>query len=421
MRDRLLIVDDEPGVRSQIRWGLIDEFDIEESGSLEESLRKFREFRPSVVTLDIRLDGPDCAAGLDLLWRLLTEDPTLKVIMVTADTDERTATRALEMGAWDYYTKPIVTDELRLILARAARVRRLQSAANRLSAGDADPTRFSSWLGVSPQARRVERLLITLAQGNDPVLVLGENGTGRDIAARALHELGPTAGHPFTSLACAERLPSHDRLPPAGTVFLDEVVGLDRMDQERLPEWIEGIGERHRVIVSAPEDLPDRVRRGEFPEPSYHFLGALTVVLPPLRERPADTLFLARQMISSIGARFRARARGLTPEAERALARSPWPGNFRELEKRILGAVLLADTDLLTPEDLWLSRSPVPGGALRASLDRVERELVERALKAHRGNVSRASSDLAVSRQTMHALVKKHEIDLRAYRARVSH
>ncbi len=416
MADRLLIIDDEPGVRKQIRWGLTELFEIEEAGSFDEALETFRRFRPAVATLDIRLSAPHASDGLEILRRMLDEDPSLKVIMVTADTDEHTATRAVEMGAWDYYTKPITTDELRVIAWRAAHVRRLQMSSNRAGASDVEPSRFSTWLGESREATRVERLLRSLAQSSDPVLILGENGTGRDLAARALHDLGPGAGAPFTHIECADGLPAGGSLPPLCTLFLDEVIGLDGASQARLPEWIDEVSDGRRVVVSAPEDLPDRVRNGEFPEASFRFLAALTVMLPPLRERREDILQLARQLVASIGSRFQTPAVGLTAAAEEALTHNPWPGNFRELEKRILGAALIAESDQLGPDDLWLFPGQERSGPLKASLDRMERDMVERALKEHNGNISRASTDLAVSRQTMHTLVRKHGIDLRPYR-----
>jgi two-component system NtrC family response regulator len=336
--------------------------------------------------------------------------------MVTADTEEASATRAVEMGAWDYYTKPILTDELRLIATRAARVRHLQDAARSAGAVGHEAPDFESWLGVSAQARRARELLESIARLEAPVLVLGEHGAGKDLAASALHRLGSQSEGAFARVLGPDGLSKPEDLPSRGLVFLDDLTTFTPVDLAHLPEWLDGMAGRARVVASAPEDLASRARAGRFPERTYHALATLSVVLPPLRDRAEDILVLARSLLRSTAGRLGVPVEAFTPEAETALVSYRWPGNFRELEKRVLGGVLVADGRSVRAEDLNLWPREGRMGKLRENLARVERDLVEDALRSHGGNISRAASELAVSRPTMHALVRKHGLEPRRYR-----
>jgi two-component system NtrC family response regulator len=336
--------------------------------------------------------------------------------MVTADTEEASATRAVEMGAWDYYTKPILTEELRLIATRAARVRHLQGAARSAGAVGHEAPDFESWLGVSAQARRARELLESIARLEAPVLVLGEHGSGKDLAASALHRLGSRSEGAFVRALGADGLSTPADLPSRGLVFLDDLTSFTPADLDRLPEWLDAMAGRARVVASAPEDLPSRVQAGRFPERTYHAFATLSVVLPPLRDRSEDILVLARSLLRSTTGRLGTSVEGFTPDAEAALVSYRWPGNFRELEKRVLGGVLVADGRFVRAEDLSLWPREGRAGKLRENLARVERDLVEEALRSHGGNISRAANELAVSRPTMHALVRKHGLEPRRYR-----
>jgi len=416
VRDRLLIVDDDLAVRKQIRWALNDTFEVEEASSVDECLASLTEFSPAVVTLDLRLSSPTCRAGLELLQRMIARDPLVKVIMVTADVTDGSATSALDHGAWDYYTKPIVNEELKLIVSRAAHVRRLQSAAAKGTRGAVtDPLDFAEWLGASPAARRVARLLEALAPGPEPVLLVGEPGTRRDLAAGALHAASRRSG-PFRAWSCVKGLPPSAELPMHGTLYLEGIHDLDEASQARLPDWIAEHEATCRVVVAAFDDLTQLVAGGRFSHRTYHFLAALTVTLPPLRERPTDIPLLAERLASAISRRFGVCPRPFHPDALAALSGWAWPGNLRELERRILTALVCSEGEAIVTEDLWAPLDRAGAGSLRENLAELERTLVGKALAGAKGNITQAARELGVSRPTLHALVRKHGLDPHVFR-----
>jgi two-component system NtrC family response regulator len=414
VRDRLLIVDDDIGVRKQIYWGLRDRFEVVEAGDPESALASFQEFKPSVVTLDLRLSGPGSTDGMNLLRTMLVEDPSVRIIMVTADTDESSATRAMELGAWDYHTKPIVTSVLAEAAVRAARVRHLHEVARYSREVLVDATDFDTWLGTSDLARRVRQMLTGLATADAPVLIVGEPGTGRELAARALHEMGARPDTFFVQLDCANGLPDPATLPERATIFFDDVSALPESASVELGRWMSGAGER-RVIASAPLE-PSGQAAGNGDAVAYGYAGMLTALLPPLRSHPEDIPSIAERLLSLIGASITRRSVRLDPEARVALAEYRWPGNFRELEKRVLSAAVVTETETIHESDLWPTTASGSTLALKDNLARVERALVQRVLEANHGNVSRAARDLEVSRPTLHGLLRKHAIDPDAYR-----
>jgi two-component system NtrC family response regulator len=428
VRDRLLIVDDDIGVRKQIRWSLTDGFDVDEAASPEEARARFLAHRPDVVTMDLRITGPRCQMGLELLEEFLSHDPDLKVIMVSAETDEVTARRAVEMGAWDYFTKPLSAEDLRVIAGRAARVRRLQrerpvdtQVSRDAEVGPAidrylpSAVDLEGWLGRSPVATRVARMIRALAPSRETVLVTGEPGSGADLAARALHSLGQGAGR-FVRVRGRNGLPAPESIAPGSTVLLEDLGDLEPGDRARIPEWGESLRPDRRLVVSALTGTGARAERERLPEATREYLSAVTVDIPPLRERPEDIVEVARSLVACIAPAIDARARGLSEGAAARLLAHRWPGNLRELEKRVLAAVLVAESDLVEEGDLWLEAAEPGSGPLRASLAEVERTLVDRALQDAKGNISRAARHLEVSRPTLHALVRKHGIDPATYR-----
>lgn len=416
MRDRVLVVDDDLAIRKLIFWGLSEFADVEEAGDAETAMAALRRVRPGVVTLDLRLTGPHCEQGMELIPLMLAEDPCLKIVMVTADVDDTNATRAIELGAWDYVVKPIETEELRVIVRRAAHVYRLQRASAVAPIPGPAPSAFEEWLGVSDAAARVGRLLRTLATEREPVLIVGEPGTGRELAAHALHDLGSEPDAPFVRIRSRTALPEPGTVIAGSTLFLDDVSSFEEMRLVELPEWMSRVSDSARVVASAPSDIGRRVQMGGFPDALYHYLGAMTALLPPLRDRFDDIDALSDHLLSAYALRFNPAVTGLEPDARLSLNRHRWPGNYRELERRILGGVLASSGPLVTEEDIWPGRPLADGGGLKQRLGELERVLVERALRSHEGNVSRAAKALDVSRPTLHALLRKHGIDPDQYR-----
>ena len=420
---RILIVDDEIGIRNQLKWGFREDFDVRDVGGRDEAVRSIDEWEPAVVLLDVHLEGETCEAGFDILRHVVARDPRTKVIMVTGESDPVRASRAIELGAWDYYAKPIDIDELRVVVVHAARVRELQTHIHRESGnGNGDghaqgrAADLESWLGRSAAARRVTRLIHSLASSSDPVLVLGEPGTGRELAGQALHAIGGREPGTYVALDVADGLPPIENLPQGGTYWIEDITRLSAKAHEHFPEWAESASERGRLVAGGPVDLAERAAAHEVPLRSYNFLAALTVSLPPLRERPDDIAVIATAMLSPLAARVGVAEKRLSEEALTSLSRYSWPGNLHELERRLTGALFVASETTIHDDDLWPQSLAPKQLGLKGNLNVLERSLVERAVREHHGNVSQAARSLSVSRPTLHSLLRKHDIDPEPFR-----
>jgi two-component system NtrC family response regulator len=283
-------------------------------------------------------------------------------------------------------------------------------------AGPGRAANLESWLGRSPAARRVTRLIHSLAASDDPVLVLGEPGTGRELASQALHAIAGRDAANYVALDVTEDLPPVASLPPGGTYWIEDITRLSAAAHARFPEWAESAGERGRVIAGGPVDLAERAATHDVPTGTYNFLAALTVSLPPLRERPEDIVIIATAMIGPLAARVGVADKQLSDEALTRLSRYSWPGNLQELERRLTGALFVSSDDTVTDDDLWPQSLAPKQLGLKGNLNVLERSLVERAVREHRGNVSQAARSLSVSRPTLHSLLRKHDIDPEPFR-----
>jgi two-component system NtrC family response regulator len=449
--EKILIVDDEESIRNQLRWGLAGEFEVHTAANPEEAMRALREHRPAVVTLDLALDaaGLHPEQGIDLLDAIVEEFPLTKVIMVTGNESRESALLAIQRGAVDYYAKPIQLDELRVILRRALHVRRIEAESQPPPAHGRKV--YHRMVGESEAMRRVFSLIQRVAPTDATVLVIGENGTGKELAAHAVHEASKRRHGPFVPINCGaipenlleSELFGHERgsftdayrsregkfeLADGGTVFLDEVAELSVQLQVKLLRFlqdhvIERVGGREpirldvRVVAATNRDLQAAIREGRFREDLYYRLSVLNLQVPPLRERGGDVRLLADYFLDFYAARYGRKMKGFTQAALRAIQAHPWPGNVRELENRVQRALILARDAYLRPEDLDLAeaRAEHPR-TLQEARDAVERQLVTEALVRNAGNVTRAAREVGVSRPTFHDLLRKHGIDPDQYR-----
>ena len=451
MLEKILIVDDEESILNQLRWGLDGEYQVVTASNMEEARRALREERPGIVTLDVTLGPPSAGPeGLDLLDEIVERHPATKVIMVTGNDRRENALTALQRGAIDWYAKPIELEELRVILKRAVHIRNIEMSQ---PGGPAAHKRYHRLVGESEAMRKVFGLVRRVAATDVNVLVLGENGTGKELVANAIHEAGPRRDHPFVPINCGaipenlleSELFGHERgaftdahraregkfeLADKGTLFLDEIgevplhlqVKLLRFLQEHV---VERIGSRERVRVDARvvaatnRNLKLMMDEGRFREDLYFRLGVIIIQVPPLRERGDDMRLLAEYFLEFYGRQHKRRLRGFTQAALRAILAHPWPGNVRELDNRVQRAVILAQDAYLRPEDLELESAgggaePLP--TLQAARDEAERRLVVEALTRKAGNVTRAAREIDISRPTLHDLIRKHGIDLIRFR-----
>ena len=448
--ERILIVDDEESIRNQLRWGLADEYEVFTAAGADEARRLLREQKPAVVTLDVTLSPPGGPAeeGLRLLDEIVDGYPFTKVIMVTGNDRRENALLALRRGAVDWYSKPIQLDELKMILHRAVHILAIERAEEPQRAG---PRRYHRFIGESEPIRRVYGLIQRVGPTDATVLTAGENGTGKELVAHAIHEASPRRDGPFVPINCGaipetlleSELFGHERgsftdahrtregrleLAEGGTLFLDEIgemppplqVKLLRFLQDRTVERIGGRESTRvdvRVVAATNQDLKAAMAAGRFREDLYYRLGVVTITVPPLRERGEDIRLLADYFLEFYSQHHKRRLKGFTQSALRALQSHPWPGNVRELENRVQRAVILGQDAYLRPEDLEIeSGDSAAPRSLQSARDDVERRAIENAMSRNAGNVSRAARDLAVSRPSLHDLLRKHGIDAASFR-----
>ena len=449
--EKILIVDDEESILNQLRWGLAGEYEVLTAANMEEARRMMRDEKPSIVTLDVTLGPPSAGPeGMDLLDEIVERHPLTKVIMVTGNDSRENAIASIRRGAVDWYAKPIELDELRVILRRAVHIRNLEQAQ---PGGIAARRRYHRLVGESDAMKKVYQLIQRVAATDVTVLVLGENGTGKELVANAIHEAGPRREQPFVPINCGaipetlleSELFGHERgsftdahrtkegkfeLADRGTLFLDEIGEVPLHLQVKLLRFlqdhkVERIGGRDairvdaRVIAATNRDLKAMIGEGRFREDLFYRLGVITIQVPPLRERGDDLRLLAEYFLEFYIRQHKRKLKGFTQAALRAIAAYAWPGNVRELENLVQRAVILGVDAYLRPEDLGLESAggttePLP--TLQAARDEAESRLLVDALTRNAGNVTRAARDIDVSRPTLHDLLKKHGLDAARYR-----
>lgn len=443
----ILVVEDDPGLQKQFRWSF-QGCEIVIVGNREAAIVALRRYEPAVVTLDLGLppDAEGSTEGLATLKEILALAPKTKVIVVTGNDDRANAVKAIGMGAYDFYQKPIDSEILRLIVERAFHVHQLEEENRKLSRQITN-TSLGGILATSPQMLKVCRTIEKVAPTDITTLLLGESGTGKELLARALHDLSPRANKRFVAINCAaipenlleSELFGHEKgaftgatkqtigkieCANSGTFFLDEVGDLPFTLQAKLLRFlqervIERIGGREeipvdvRVICATHQDLSARIQQGRFREDLYYRISEITIMIPPLRERDGDIVLLARAFLEKFSHQNKKDLRGFSEGALAALQKHPWLGNVRELENRIKRAVVMADSNLITIEDLELPNADQTTSPfnLRQVRDEAERHALQHALNLYSGNVSQASEALGISRPTLYDLMNKHGLN----------
>ena len=444
---RVLVVDDQEGIRTQLRWGLAERFAVTLAASPQEAIQAIHSQAFDAVTLDLGLppDPEGASEGLRLLETFLAHDPAMKVVVLTGNSDHQNALRAVQLGAFDYYLKPLKLDELGLILERACRLARLdRETLGPAAPAGPDPLQ-AGIIGDSPALRSIFETVRRVARTDVTVLISGESGTGKELVARAIHAQSPRRLRPFIAINCGaipenlveSELFGHEKgsftgahaqrkgrleLAEGGTVFLDEIgdltpaiqVKLLRVLQERQLEHVGGrelIPLDVRVLAATNRDIQRLTHAGQFREDLYYRLAVVTIPIPPLRERPDDLKALAAHFLERFATEYQLRPRPFAPEALDALLAHPWPGNVRELENRIKRAVILAQGRRITAADLDLGGPTAAASlTLKAARNDAERRVLLEALRRSQGNISRAAKAIELSRPAFHELLTKHGI-----------
>lgn len=443
---RLLLVEDDPGLQSQLRWAL-EGYQVDVAGDRAAAVARVQDEPPPVVVLDLGLPpDPDGASeGLQCLREILAIAPETKVIISSGNENRANAVEAIALGAYDFYAKPVDIDVLTLIIQRALHVYRLEAENRQRLKTFGSP--LAGLITNDPGMLKVCRAIEKVAPTGVSILLLGESGTGKDVLARAIHQLSPRAPRPYVAINCAaipenlleSELFGHEKgaftgaikqtlgkieVANRGTFFLDEIGDLPLSLQAKLLRFlqdrvIERVGGRQqipvdvRIISATNKNIPDLIREGRFREDLFYRLNEVRIDIPPLRDRQGDVVLLINYFIGEYNREHGRSIKGLAPDAVEAVLAYGWPGNVREVENRVKRAVIMADGKLLTAADLDFTTSegaPTEEFDLREARERAERSAIQRALLKEQGNISKAARLLGVSRPTLYELMKQLNI-----------
>src|SRR5262245_4748565 len=444
----VLVVDDE----SLIRWSLKERlsgegYRVVEADTAQSAVERHRE-GVDLVLLDYRLPDGD---GLTVLKQIKEADPDTLVILLTAYASVETAVEAMKHGAYHYANKPFNLDEIALLVEKALETTRLRREVKALRQSQAQPYSVDRIVGTSPAIAEVKALLQKVATSPaSMVLLTGESGTGKDLAAKVLHYQSDRASRPFMNITCSaltetileSELFGHERgaftdarqlkrglfeSADGGTVFLDEIGEMAPALQAKLLRFLEektfkrvgGVADIRvdvRVVAATNRQLEDEVKKGRFREDLYYRLNVLPIVLPPLRARADDVPVLVRYFVDSFNREFRKKVRGVGDDAMRRLQAYGWPGNIRELRNAVERAMLLAEGAELTADEFPVASKTtltqemqLPAAGI--DLDQLERSLVVQALERSRWNQTRAAALLGLNRDQIRYRIEKFKLE----------
>jgi len=449
---RLLIVEDDPGLQSQMRWCFSDDLEVTLAADRESALTALRRLEPEVITLDLGLppDAGGATEGFRLLEDILRLAPMAKIIVVTGREEKENAVKAIGMGASDFYQKPLDADILTFVVNRAFQLAELERDSLELSRYH-NGTSIKGIVAASPQMLAVCRTLEKVAPADVTTLITGETGTGKELLARAVHDLSNRHDKPFAAINCAaipENLLESELFgyekgaftgatqskkgkvesANGGTLFLDEIgdmpmalqAKLLRFLQERTVDRIGGVRPVPvdvRVVCATHRDVKDLISQGTFREDLYYRISEITLEVPALRERDGDALVIAQSLLKSLGKQMDRQNLSFSEDAVNAISSYAWPGNVREMINKVKRATIMADGKRITREDLELpvSEEPIESHLnLRQVREQAERKAIMQALQTSGFNMTQASRLLGVTRPTLYNLTDKYKIDTSA-------
>ncbi len=449
-KGKLLVVDDEESHRIMLRAVLQEEgYDVTEAADGPEGIKAVEEGPFDVILLDIRLPT---LGGIETLTEIRKISPFTPVLMMTAYASVKTAVEALRAGAFDYLTKPLDIEELKILVEKALEHYHLREENLSLRERLGDRFDFSKIIGKSRKMKELFELLSQVAPTDATVLILGESGTGKELVANAIHQNSPRSRGPFIKVACAalpetlleSELFGHERgaftgavarregrfqAAHRGTIFLDEVGEMSPATQAKLlrvlqEKEFEPLGSTRttkvdvRVIAATNKDLTAEVKEGRFREDLYYRLNVVPVLLPPLRERKEDIPALAVHFFTIYRDKNRKELKEISGKTLDLLVRYDWPGNIRELENCIERGVIMARGDIIAPADLPASilalsqEKPDSGISFPSgiSLEEMEKALILKTLEDTGGNRSRAAEILGINRRTLQLKLKEYNL-----------
>jgi two-component system NtrC family response regulator len=444
----LLIVEDDPGLQKQLKWSF-EAYQTVIAGNRTEAITALRRYMPSVMSLDLGLppDPANASEGLETLKEILALVPSTKVIVVTGNDDRENAVKAVAMGAYDFYQKPVDIDILTMIIERAFQLDGLEKEYLRLQKKTAEP--LAGIVAACKKMQELSRMVEKVAPTNVTTLLLGESGTGKEVLAKAIHGLSDRSSKPFVAVNCAaipENLleselfgyekgaftgatqQTRGKIEYAhnGTFFLDEIGDLPvslqakllRFIQERVIERIGGRKEIPvdvRIICATHQNLQTLIDEGRFRRDLYYRISEITINIPPLREREGDAIMIATAFLKRFCELNNKKIKGFSKDAAKAIEIYPWPGNIRELENKIKRAVIMTDDTSITFDDLELEKHDgevsIPLN-LKEVREEAETLAIKRALTYSNNNISNTAKLLGVTRPTLYTLFEKYGIHI---------
>ncbi len=451
MKKKLLIIEDENSVAKQLRWGLDKEYEITTVSDADQARPLLASGVFPVATLDLGLPPyPDTPRqGFELLEEISSIAPHTRVIVISGNAEEENAVKAIALGAADFCAKPIDLKLLRIILSRTFKIHELEEANRRLQRQTIQSGSLCGMLGVSPVMEDMFKRIKHISKTDYPVLITGDTGTGKEMAACAVHSLSQRAEKPLVIINCGaipdnlleSELFGHEKgaftgaagrkigkfeQADQGTIFLDEIgelplllqVKILRFLQESTIERLGGtktITLNARIIAATNMNLEDAVKQGTFRDDLYYRLNVVPLRIPDLNERSEDTLLLAHSFLQEETRNLQREQTSFSPAAIAALTAHDWPGNIRELQNRIRRALGTTMDRVITPVDLGLEEIPMKQeeqklSTLKEARETAEKNAVRRALALSGNNISQAAKLLEISRPTLHDLLKKHGI-----------
>ena len=443
---KLLIVEDDSGLQKQLKW-CFDGYEVHIAANREEAISLLRRHEPPIVTLDLGLppDAENATEGLATLESILSMAPKTKVIVVTGNDDRENAIKAVAMGAYDYYQKPIDADILSLIVERAYNLYQLEEENRKLKSKSS--SFLNGIIAASQSMLAACKTIEKVAPTDASTLILGDSGTGKELLANALHDLSDRKNNEFVAINCAaipdnlleSELFGYEKgaftgavkqtrgkieYADGGTLFLDEIgdmplslqAKLLRFLQERIIERIGGRKEIPvdvRIVCATHQDLHELIERKAFREDLFYRISEVVVKIPPLSERDGDVILIAREFLNQFNETHSKGIKHFSPDAIAALESYHWPGNVRELENKVKRAAIMAEGNTITADDLDLdigTKSEQEPLNLKQVREEAEITAINHALTKVEGNVSHAAELLGVTRPTLYSLMQKYSI-----------
>ncbi len=449
-KQKILIIDDDETIREQFYWSLKDDYRVILTDNAEQAQLLIKEESPAVILQDLTLtENGKAEDGLALFEKIQLLTQTAKIIIMTGNDKKELAIQAVELGAYDFYKKPIDLDEIKIIIKRALQIRNLEMEVGRSADAYSDYSNYEI-IGKCPQLLEAYDIIERTSPTDTTILITGESGTGKELVARAIHQQSLRKDNPCIIINCGAipenlleaELFGHEKgaytgahiarkgkfeLADKGTIFLDEIgelapglqVKLLRFLQER---EIERIGGREpikldvRIIAATNRNLEDELIKETFRADLYYRISVITIQLPPLRDRGKDLMLLAEHFLHTFQKDYKKQIRGFSPVAKSLIEDYPWPGNIRELQNKIKRAVIMAKQAIILPEDLNLSNpQAIEKRSLKNKVAGYETECIKESLFRNAGNISRTAKELSVNRTTFYDMLHKYNIDHTKY------